>query len=100
MERDSEQLNLEFNNRARSVFFNLYNTFKQGVAPLDRLRDENVFQQLQSQYVQSLRQQLEHIAKEILARSKTPQQKTQFAQRVPALISDYTTEFTQKIRGL
>jgi hypothetical protein len=100
MEMHTEQLSVAFNNRARPVFFALYNTFKQRAVTIDRLKDENVFQQLHSQYLNTLKQQLEQIAKEIIGKSKAPLEQTQFAQRVPALILDFTSEFTQKVRAL
>ena len=100
MQKDPEQLNIEFNNRARKIFFALYSEFKNGAASIDRLRDENVFQQLQSQYVYTLKQQLEGIAKELIGRSKMPEDSTRFAKTVPSAISGYTTEFMQKVRAL
>ena len=100
MQKDPEQLNIEFNNRARKIFFALYSEFENGAASIDRLRDENVFQQLQSQYVYTLKQQLEGIAKELIGRNKMPEDSTRFAKTVPSAISGYTTEFTQKVRAL
>jgi len=100
MQKDSEQLNVEFNNRARKIFFALYSEFKNGAASIDRLKDENVFQQLQSQYVYTLKQQLESIARELIGMSKMHEDKAQFAKTIPFAISEYTTEFTQKVRAL
>ena len=100
MQKDAGQLNVEFNNRARKVFFALYSEFKHSAAAIDRLRDENVFQQLQSKYVYTLKQQLGGIAKELISAHKMLADSEHFAQTVPSAIADYTTEFTQKVRGL
>ena len=100
MQKDADQLHVAFNNRARKVFFALYNQFKQRITSLDRLRDENVFQQLQGQYVQTLKQQLESIAKELITSYNSSESSTLFSKSIVSTIADYATEFTQKVRSL
>lgn len=100
MEYSIEHIQVEFNNRASSIFFTLYTGFRNAVSLLDRQRDENVFQQLQAQYSSMLHQHLQAIARELLDKSKGIQDAGQLQESLPYLIQNYTKEFSQKIKGL
>ena len=85
-----------FHDRARKVFFALYSEFKHAVATIDRQRDENVFQQQQAMYTNTLKHHLQNIAQET---SRHMQQQDQ-SQKLNVLVEDYLKEFVHKIKSL
>ena len=98
MKTDVEQHTVLFHNRAREVFFSLYNNFKHSTATVDRQRDENVFQQLQAKYTNELKSQLHAVASEVL--EQLPGLNDGLNRMLHSLIEGYIREFVQKARSL
>ena len=99
MKSNIEQYTVQFHNRAREIFFSLYNDFKRSTATVDRLRDENVFQQLQAKYTHELKSQLYAVASEMLEQVSSGVHDG-FNHLLHSLIEDYINEFVQKARSL
>lgn len=100
MIKNSEQIKVEFNDRARCVFFSLYQEFESHIIALNREKDENVFQKLQSRYVEKLKQELGWIAREIAEKYRALNDINQVHQSLIALSENFQHEFVQKIRSL
>jgi hypothetical protein len=100
MEQNMEQINFMFNDRAKTVFFRLYEEFKNAIAAVDRQGQEDTFQKLQTQYVNTLRVQLESVALDVLQRNERHPQRTQLQRAFTSGINTYIAEFIQKIRCL
>lgn len=96
----SSQILIDFNNRAKKIFFLLYERFRESTKRLDRAKDENVFQQQESKYLQTLKQQLESLALEILNKSSSVGNKSQLNKKLTDEINEYIKEFRQKSRSL
>ena len=96
----SSQILIDFNKRAQKVFFPLYEKFKESAKLLDRVRDDNVFQQQQSKYLQTLKQQLESLALEILNKNRSVGKNSQLNKKLTDEINEYMKEFRQKSRSL
>ena len=96
----SSQILIDFNKRAQKIFFSLYGKFKESAKLLDRARDDNVFQQQQSKYLQTLKQQLESLALEILNKNRSVGNNSQLNKKLTDEINEYVKEFKQKSRSL
>lgn len=96
----SSQILIDFNNRAKAIFFSLYEKFRQSTKLLNRKQDDNVFQQQQSKYLQTLKQQLESMALEILGKNSSPGDSSQLNKKLTDEINEYVNEFRQKSRSL
>ena len=96
----SSQILIDFNKRAQKIFFSLYGKFKESAKLLDRVRDDNVFQQQQSKYLQTLKQQLESLALEILNKNRSVGNNSQLNKKLTDEINEYVREFKQKSRSL
>jgi len=96
----SSQILIDFNKRAQKIFFSLYGKFKESAKLLDRARDDNVFQQQQSKYLQALKQQLESLALEILNKNRSVGNNSQLNKKLTDEINEYVKEFRQKSRSL
>jgi hypothetical protein len=46
---------VDFDNKAKKIFFSLYENFARSAKQLDRQKDDNVFQQQQSKYLNTLK---------------------------------------------
>jgi hypothetical protein len=100
MENNLDQVITDYNERARQIFFTLFAEFRKSVSSIDRRRDENVFQQFQSKYLNTLKLQLENVAREILQKNERMNGFDRLEQTMPAMIAGYINEFLQKIRSL
>jgi len=94
------QILLDFNKRAKKIFFSLYEKFRESAKLIDRARDDNVFQQQQSKYLQTLKQQLESLALEILSKNSSVRDNSQLNKKLTDEINEYVKEFRQKSRSL
>ncbi|HEY1871432.1 MAG TPA: hypothetical protein VGG71_10250 [Chitinophagaceae bacterium] len=97
---ESSQILIDFNNRAKKIFFSLYAKFKESAKILDRTKDDNVFQQQQSKYLQTLKQQLESLALEIMSKNSLVENNSQLNKKLTDEIDEYLKEFRQKSRSL
>lgn len=96
----SSQILIEFNNRAKKIFFSLYENFKESAKLLNRRRDDNVFQQQQGKYLQTLKQQLESLALEVLNKNRSSGNNNELTKKLTGEINEYVKEFMQKSRSL
>lgn len=100
MNNGKEQMQVEFNGKATSVFFSVYRGFETAVANVSRRRDEYRFQQLKKQYATTMEQELQEIAKEILVKYRNEKQLSGMDQMFKQFIKDYMHRFIQKVNDL
>jgi|KBSSwiS6_1023812.scaffolds.fasta_scaffold00656_2 hypothetical protein len=94
------QVNIEFNNKAKNIFFSLYEKFAESVKQLNRRKDDNVFQQQLGKYLKTLKSQLENLAMEMLDKNKSTKNISQLNKKLADEINIYLGEFRQKSRSL
>ena len=94
------QILVEFNNKAKKMFFSTYEKFTESVKRLDRAKDDNVFQQQQGKYLKTLKDQLEMLAREILYKSRSIENSAQLNKKLTGEIDLYVQEFRQKSKSL
>lgn len=100
MDKVIEQMSLEFNTKAQKLFTITYEKFLTSTAKLNRVKDENVFQQQLGKYLQTLRLQLESMAGELLDRNKSQQNITECNKILADHIHIYLNEFRKKSRSV
>ena len=91
---------VDFDNKAKKIFFSLYENFAQSAKQLDRKKDENVFQQQQSKYLNTLKTQLENLAQESLNKNSSLKNINLLNKKLRDEINAYLNEFMQKSRSL
>ena len=91
---------VDFDNKAKKIFFSLYENFARSAKQLDRKKDENVFQQQQSKYLNTLKTQLENLAQESLNKNSSLKNINLFNKKLRDEINAYLNEFMQKSRSL
>jgi hypothetical protein len=97
---ESSQILVDFNNRAKKIFVSLYERFTASAKRLDRKKDDNVFQQQQGMYLQTLKQQLQSMALEILNKNRAAGNNRELNKKLTDEINEYIKEFRQKSRSL
>lgn len=98
MNKEYEQLSIEFTSKAQKLFVFTYDKFRETTKKLDRQTDENVFQLQLAKFSATLKVQLEQIAYEILQSNKTLKDIKQANQVLKDKISVYLVEFRQKAK--
>ena len=91
---------VDFDNKAKKIFFSLYQNFAGSAKQLDRQKDNNVFQQQQSKYLNTLKNQLENLAQDILNKNSSLKNINLLNKKLSDEINTYLNEFTQKSRSL
>ena len=91
---------VDFDNKAKKIFFSLYENFAQSAKQLDRQKDDNVFQQQQSKYLNTLKTQLENLAQESLNKNSSLKNINLLNKKLRDEINIYMDEFRQKSRPL
>ena len=91
---------VDFDNKAKKIFFSLYENFAGSAKQLDRQKDNNVFQQQQSKYLNTLKTQLENLARDILDKTSSLKNINLLNKKLRDEINIYLNEFTQKSRSL
>jgi len=91
---------VDFDNKAKKIFFSLYENFAGSAKQLDRQKDDNVFQQQQSKYLNTLKTQLENLAQDILNKNSSLKNINLLNKKLRDEINTYLNEFTQKSRSL
>jgi hypothetical protein len=86
--------------RPKKIFFSLYENFAQSAKQLDRRKDDNVFQQQQSKYLNTLKTQLENLAQESLNKNSSLKNINLLNKKLRDEINAYLNEFIQKSRSL
>ena len=100
MSSGSEQMQVEFHNRATDRLFAMYQTFKNATSNLNRRTEEFRFQQLKKLYAATMEQELQVIAKDILERHRDEKQIKGVDLMFHQLIKDYLHRFIQKVKDL
>jgi uncharacterized protein YbgA (DUF1722 family) len=96
----SEQMQVDFHNKAKELFFSIYKAFENAISNLNRKKEEYKFQQTKKQYTATLEQELQSIAKNVLCRYMEKQQSGELDQLFHQFIKDYLHRFVQKINAL
>jgi len=91
---------VDFGNKAKKIFFSLYEKFVGSAKELDREKDDNVFQQQQSKYLNTLKTQLENLAQDLLNKNNSLKNITLLNKKLRDEINIYLNEFRQKSRSL
>lgn len=99
MQNDRERNNVLFHQRASDTMNHLFREFEASIAGLDRLRDENVFQQQVGRFSDRLQHHLEYIAQELLEQFHTGADRNEWNQHLTQFIHGYVQEFRQKVQS-
>jgi len=91
---------VDFDNKAKKIFFSLYEKFAESAKQLDRKKDDNVFQQQQSKYLNTLKTQLENLARDLLNMNSSLKNINLLNKKLRDEINIYLNEFEQKSRSL
>ena len=91
---------VDFNNKAKKIFFSLYEKFAESAKQLDRKKDDNVFQQQQNKYLNTLKTQLENLAQDLLNKNSSLKNINLLNKKLRDEINIYLNEFRQKSRSL
>ena len=91
---------VDFDNKAKKKFFSLYEKFAESAKQLDRKKDDNVFQQQQSKYLNTLKTQLENLAQDLLNKNSSLKNINLLNKKLRDEINIYLNEFEQKSRSL
>ena len=99
MRKDLDELDIEFNDRAREAYYTLYNKFETAVKHLDRQKDENVFQQTLGQYIHTMKSELEGIALDLIQKNQSMIEVNYLKRNLTNRINEYIREFRMKSLG-
>jgi hypothetical protein len=94
-----EQGMVHFHDRARQIFFALFDQYQRSADGIDRQGDENVYQQVLAMYIAQLKQNLQDVAQEMISQSGKGDTGTTASELHHALgstIREYINEFVQK----
>ena len=100
MRRDIDELEIEFNTKAREAFYKLFVRFENAVNNLDRRRDENVFQHTQAKFLSTLKSDLEMLAISILEKYQQMTEINHLKRNLTNRINEYVQEFRMKAQAL
>jgi hypothetical protein len=94
---DIDKIIVDFNDSARKVMASFLEKFMTNADLLSRRNDENVFQQLQARYADSLKAQLNSLAKSYLYKFRSVDMQ-QLNNRLISSIEIYIHEFLRQTR--
>jgi hypothetical protein len=100
MRKDIDELDVEFNFKAKETFFILFTRFQDSARELNRMRDENVFQQKRAQYRTTIKQELERIAMLVIESNREIHEVNILKRNLTNRINDYLQEFMIKSEGI
>lgn len=100
MDEDIENIQVEFHNRARELFFSLFREFNASIDGISRRREEYQFRWQREQYINQLQNQLGVLAKELLLRNESIKKSDLLSQNLRHFSQDYIHQFIQKINSL
>lgn len=100
MQQDSERLNVLFHNRAKPVYAGLFDEFAASPAARNRQRQDHQFHQARAQYTNRLKQELDHIAAELLRQAANHADMDGWNRMLAGFIEAYVQEFTLKAKSL
>ena len=98
MQRDNEQLHVEFHNRANAIFFRLLDNFEAAVKEINRSKAEHLFVALKDKYINTLKQQLECCAEDLMSVHPQNRKQRELNQNLQHFINEYLHLFVQKTR--
>lgn len=99
MQTDNEKLCINFNTTASNMYFDMLSKFNLAVKKLNRQKDEYGFCRQKNACINSLKQQLEIYATELLQTNQCEQQLTGLNESFQILIGQYLHCFLLKIRS-
>jgi hypothetical protein len=91
---------VDVDNKAKKIFFSLYENFAESAQQPDRKKDDNVFQQQQSKHLNTLKTQLEDLAQDLLNKNSSLKNINLLNKKLRDEINTYLNEFRQKSRSL
>jgi hypothetical protein len=100
MRKDIDEIDVEFNFRAKETFYMLYSRFNAAVEEIKRTKDENVFQQACAQYRFALKCELEKIAMAVIENNMEIQEANLLRRNLTNRINDYLQEFMIKSQSM
>lgn len=98
MHTDNEKIQLEFHSHASAIFFALLTDFESAVKGLNRQTEEYKFQQVKDAFVQSLKQQLENRAVQLMQTHQHNRRGEELSQNLQHHIRQYLHLFVQKTK--
>jgi hypothetical protein len=96
MQKDPDEMLVEFNDSAGRLLTYLFEKFQQSAQSLNRNRDDNVFQQLRAKYLYHFKNELENMAKIHIAKCGGANVH-EVNNRLSNSINRFTNEFMQQI---
>ena len=96
MRKDIDEIEVEFNFKAKEAYHTFRQHYSSAVLDLNREKDENVFQQTRARYRNALKDELEKIALSIIGRNLEVQEITHLRRNLTNRINDYLQEFALK----
>jgi hypothetical protein len=99
MSNDIEEMQVDFHRKATELFFSISRLFENTASKLNRKTNEYRFQELKKQYAITLEQELQTVAKDILAEHKDEKQSREVDLMFHQFIKDYLHRFVQKINA-
>jgi hypothetical protein len=97
MSNNSEQILVEFHNKAMEKFFLVYHSFEKAISKNDRKTQERNFQDLKKHYVAVLEKELTQTALDLLSRNRLEKQSNELNLILSHHIRDYLHRFVQKV---
>lgn len=98
MKDDNERIQIAFHTSANAVFFTFLKSFEEATKEVNRQNEEYKFQQAKEAHIQSLKQQLENCAMQLLQRHSHNLQAQELSQNLQHHIQEYLHAFVQKTR--
>lgn len=95
MKEDNEYISIEFHDRAKEIFYSLLSNFNEAASKLDRKHSEYLFKQLKDQYIHTLKQQLEYMARELMERHQHSRQLPELEQSFSFQVKQYLHLFNR-----
>lgn len=97
---DNEHIHIEFHNKAREIFFSIVQAFESSVKKVNRRKEEYEFQQLKNKYANTLKQELEACAQELMKQHQHAREMNELNLGLQRFIHDYLHLFIQKSRSI
>ena len=96
MNNDNEHISITFHNEARTIFFSVVNDFNKATENMDRRQSEFQYNQMKNQYVNTLKQQLEYLARKLMDQNQGSRQMKELEQTLSQNLKEYLHSFVNK----
>ena len=100
MRTDIDEIDVEFNFKAKETFHLFYTKFNAAAKELDRKTNQNIFEQTVAKYRFALQIELERIAIGMIENSGQIQDMNVLKRNLTTTINDYLREFMIKSQGV